>query len=99
MPETVIFADGKRVALASSAKRDELEDAARIGDVIDTETSSDNAKKSKPHPDIFEAAMKRLSDIRPADHWPAVRRLARGGAAAGRLRRALPGPCGSAETL
>ena len=45
MPEAVIFADGKRVALASSAKQDALEDAARIGDVIDTETSSDDAKE------------------------------------------------------
>ncbi len=62
--------DGKRIALASSAKEDELEvykKVARIEDLIQTETSSDDAEKSKPHPDIFEAAMKRLGDLRPED--------------------------------
>ena len=43
-----LLADGKRVALASSAKQDELKEAARIGDLIDTENSSDDAEKSKP---------------------------------------------------
>jgi HAD superfamily hydrolase (TIGR01509 family) len=63
-----LLADGKRVALASSAKEDELETykkAARIDDLIQAETSSDDAEKSKPHPDIFEAALKRLGDVRP----------------------------------
>src|SRR6476660_2595698 len=53
-----LLRDGKRIALASSAKGDELQAykrAAGIGDLIDTETSSDDAEKSKPHPDIFEA--------------------------------------------
>jgi FMN phosphatase YigB (HAD superfamily) len=55
-----IKADGKRIALASSAKGDELETYKKIdgiGDLIDAETSSDDAKQSKPHPDIFEAAL------------------------------------------
>ena len=63
-------ADGKRIVLASSAKGDELEkykQLARIEDLIDGETSSDDAEKSKPHPDIFQAALKRLGDIRPED--------------------------------
>lgn len=58
-----IRADGLRVGLASSAKGDELErykKIARIEDLIDRETSSDDAKKSKPHPDIFAAALDRL---------------------------------------
>lgn len=58
--------DGVTVALASSAKADELQtykDIAEIGDLVDVETSSDDAGQSKPHPDIFEAALKRL---RPA---------------------------------
>lgn len=63
-------ADGTRVVLASSAKGDELErykQLARIEDLIDGETSSDDAEKSKPHPDIFQAALRRLGDIRPED--------------------------------
>jgi HAD superfamily hydrolase (TIGR01509 family) len=65
-----LLADGKRIALASSAKEDELakyKKVAQIEDLIDAETSSDDAEKSKPHPDIFEAAMKRLGDVRPED--------------------------------
>jgi len=61
-------ADGKRIALASSAKGDELEmykKIAGIGDLIDAETSSDDADKSKPHPDIFQAALGRLGRVSP----------------------------------
>lgn len=56
-------AEGKRVALASSAKGDELayyKRAADIDDLVDTETSSDDAERSKPYPDIFQAALDRL---------------------------------------
>lgn len=56
-------ADGWRLALASSAKKDELaayKKIARIDDLLDKETSSDDAEKSKPHPDIFQAALARL---------------------------------------
>jgi HAD superfamily hydrolase (TIGR01549 family) len=56
---------GQRVALASSAKEDELEEFERIAnieDLVEVETSSADAKRSKPHPDIFEAALKRLGD-------------------------------------
>ena len=59
-----ILADGKRIALASSAKGDELiayKKAANIVDLVDEETSSDVAVRSKPHPDIFEAALARLN--------------------------------------
>lgn len=55
--------DGKRLALASSAKGDELKSyktAAKIDDLDMVETSSDDADKSKPHPDIFHAALDRL---------------------------------------
>ena len=65
-----LLADGKKIALASSTKEDELEkykQLDQIDDLIRTETSSDDAKKSKPHPDIFQAAMKRLSDIPPSE--------------------------------
>ncbi len=58
------------MALASSAKADELQkykDVANITDLIDTETSSDDAEKSKPYPDICEAAMKKLGNVQPDD--------------------------------
>lgn len=58
-----LLADGKRIALASSAKAAELERykrIARIDDLIDADTSSDDAGKSKPHPDIFQAALAKL---------------------------------------
>ena len=53
----------RRVALASSAKRDELKVYKKIAGIeklTDIETSSDDAEKSKPHPDIFEATLKKL---------------------------------------
>lgn len=62
-----ILADGRRIALASSAKGEELQAykrAADIADLVDAETSSDDAEKSKPHPDIFAAALDRLQ-LRP----------------------------------
>jgi len=55
--------DGWKLALASSAKQDELDAYKRIAnitDLLDTETSSQDAEESKPHPDIFEAALARL---------------------------------------
>lgn len=58
-----LLADGKRVALASSAKGDELaryKRVAGIDDLIRTETTSDDVEKSKPHPDIVEAARRTL---------------------------------------
>jgi HAD superfamily hydrolase (TIGR01549 family) len=58
-----ILGEGKRIALASSAKGDELnayKRAANIADLVHQETSADDAKRSKPHPDIFEAALARL---------------------------------------
>lgn len=63
-----IIADGKRIALASSAKEEELKEykkIAHIEDLVEEETSADDADKSKPHPDIFEAALERLGDAKP----------------------------------
>src|SRR5919199_1545046 len=50
--------DGKRIALASSAKEEELKvykKLAQIEDLVEESTSADDADKSKPHPDIFKA--------------------------------------------
>ncbi len=55
--------NGKRIALASSAKEDELKvykKIANIEDLVEEETSADDADKSKPHPDIFVAALQRV---------------------------------------
>src|ERR1700735_3240768 len=51
-----IRADGIKIVLGSSAKSEELQvykKIAGIEDLIDGETSSDDAEKSKPHPDVF----------------------------------------------
>jgi len=59
-----------QIALASSAKADELKTYKKIADIedlVEEETSSDDAEKSKPHPDIFEAALSRLDDTRPSE--------------------------------
>jgi HAD superfamily hydrolase (TIGR01509 family) len=62
--------DGKRIALASSAKEDELKiykEIANITDLVEEEASKDDAAKSKPHPDIFAAALERLGDVKASD--------------------------------
>lgn len=58
-----VLCDGTEVALGSSAKEDELAEykkIAGIDDLIEIETSSDDAERSKPCPDIFEAAIAKL---------------------------------------
>ncbi len=65
--------DGLSIALASSAKGDGLQfylHLCGIEDLIDTKTSKDDASKSKPHPDIFQAAMEKLGQ--PAPHTTVV---------------------------
>lgn len=59
---------GRQIALASSSKADELDfykHRLKIADLLDAHTSSDDARKSKPHPDIFEATLAQLGT--PAD--------------------------------
>ncbi|HEY3025505.1 MAG TPA: HAD family hydrolase [Pyrinomonadaceae bacterium] len=61
--------DDKKIALASSAKDEEIEiykKLLRIEDLVEAGASADDAEKSKPHPDIFRAALDRL-DVRPAE--------------------------------
>jgi HAD superfamily hydrolase (TIGR01509 family) len=58
-----VKAEGIKVALSSSADKDDLlayKRIAHIEDLVDAETSADDADKSKPHPDIFEATLRRL---------------------------------------
>ncbi|MGD9765525.1 MAG: HAD family hydrolase [Candidatus Binatia bacterium] len=54
--------DGLRLAVATSAKAAELQvllQRAEVADLIDTATSSDDAERSKPDPDIVVAALRR----------------------------------------
>ncbi len=60
---------GIRISLASSADQEQLEaykKIANIDDLVEKSTSADDADKSKPHPDIFQAALKKL-DLNPND--------------------------------
>ncbi|WP_207478372.1 HAD family hydrolase [Arenibaculum pallidiluteum] len=60
---TALAGQGRRLALASSAKGDELDHyvrAAGIEGLFECAVSSDDAEKSKPHPDIFRSALIRL---------------------------------------
>ena len=60
-----VLEHGQKVALASSARGDELKEYERIAqieDLVHVETSSADAERSKPHPDIFEAALGQLRD-------------------------------------
>ena len=59
-------ARGIRLALASSATAGELEgykEIANIGDLLDEQTTSDDASRSKPDPDIFHAVLQRLGNV------------------------------------
>lgn len=54
---------GIRIALASSADKDDLliyKKIVGMDGLVDEETSADDADRSKPHPDIFSAALERL---------------------------------------
>jgi len=65
-----IRADGKQIALASSAPEEELEfykKLTNIADLLEDATSADDAEKSKPEPDIFEAAVSKLEGIEAND--------------------------------
>lgn len=55
--------EGLKVAVASSAKASELDvylDIASVRDLVDVATSSEDAEQSKPAPDIFQVALKKL---------------------------------------
>jgi HAD superfamily hydrolase (TIGR01549 family) len=64
-----LIADGKRIGLASSAPEEELAQYKKIADITDligSQTAADDADRSKPHPDIFEAAFAKLGHPDPA---------------------------------
>ena len=64
-----LIADGKRIGLASSAPEEELAQYKKIADITDligSQTAADDADRSKPHPDIFKAALAKLGHSDPA---------------------------------
>jgi HAD superfamily hydrolase (TIGR01549 family) len=63
-------AAGKRLVLASSAKKDEIavyKRLADIDDLVSAEVSADDVEKSKPHPDVFESALHKLGIVHAAE--------------------------------
>ncbi len=61
--------DGYELSVATSAKADDVKatlEQAGVDDLIETATSSDDAERSKPDPDIVRAALQRSR--RPASH-------------------------------
>lgn len=65
-----IKADGLQIALATSASEEELErhkKNLRIADLLEAAASADDAQRSKPHPDIFRAALAGLKGIAPQE--------------------------------
>ena len=56
-----IRSEGQRILLASSAKDEELETYQRLinaEDLVEAQSSASDVSRSKPHPDIFAAALK-----------------------------------------
>jgi len=65
---TQIKGDSTLISLASSSKKDELKiykKIAQIEELVNSEVSADDVKRSKPHPDIFHAALERLGNLDP----------------------------------
>ncbi len=65
-----IKADGKQIALASSATKADLvtyKQILNVEDLVDAATTTDEVKSSKPEPDIFKVTLDKLGDIDPDD--------------------------------
>jgi HAD superfamily hydrolase (TIGR01509 family) len=61
---------GLKTALATSSPTLELQHNKKLADIedlVDAESNADDAEKSKPHPDIFQAVLEKLKDVRPED--------------------------------
>ncbi len=58
-----LLARGHRIALGSSGKAEEVEHHMKLCGIEDldlVQTTSEDAERSKPHPDIFQAALEKL---------------------------------------
>lgn len=61
--------EGKKIAVGSSAHKDELEHYLKIADIkdlVDITTSADDIERAKPHPDVFQFILRKL-DLLPGD--------------------------------
>jgi HAD superfamily hydrolase (TIGR01549 family) len=62
--------DGKKIALASSGKEDEVRHYEKLLDVeglADSMTTADQVAHSKPKPDVFIAALRTLGSVSPVE--------------------------------
>ena len=65
-----VHAAGKLVALATSASAEEVDHYLELldaRDLVDATTSADDVEHTKPAPDIFAAALDRLSPLAPGE--------------------------------
>jgi HAD superfamily hydrolase (TIGR01509 family) len=63
-------AEGKKIALASSGKEDEVEHYQKllgIEKLVDSMTTADQVAHSKPKSDVFIAALRTLGNLQPQD--------------------------------
>jgi HAD superfamily hydrolase (TIGR01549 family) len=63
-----VRSDGKKIALASSGKADEVEYYQKllgIGGLVDGRTTSDDVVHSKPKPDVFVSVLRLLGHLSP----------------------------------
>ena len=64
-----VHAAGIKIELASSSDKDDLEifkDLVPMGDLVDKQTSAKDTERTKPHPDIFVVALRKLG-LKPAE--------------------------------
>src|SRR4051812_20332797 len=65
-----VKAAGRKIALATSGKKQELrvyKEIAQIEDSIDCEMTADDADRSKPEPDLFASSLHKLGDLAAKD--------------------------------
>ena len=65
-----VRSEGKKVALASSGKEDEVahyQKLAGIEGLVDSQTSADDVAQSKPKADVFIAALRKLGHLVPEE--------------------------------
>jgi HAD superfamily hydrolase (TIGR01549 family) len=94
--------DGKKIALATTAKQEEIniyKEMARIDDLVDSVACAAEVEESKPHRDICSAAVQKLGNI-PPDRVIAVGDTRYDAEAAGKIKVGTVGLlCGGGNRL